>query len=470
MIDPVDVAIVGAGISGLALGYRVSCLEPAARIVVLEASDRAGGKIRTRKVEVDGGELVVEAGPDAWIAQKPWAADLARELGLGDEIIPIGQLDRPTAILRGGRRVPVPKGTAVVAPADPEAAVGSGLLTAAGAADLARDRVADTGHDGDESLQSFVERRFGRETLDWIAEPLAAGIYNADPTRMSTDATFPQYRSLARTENGVIRALRHTAAAKTASGPAFLSLRRGMQSLVDAIADRLGDRLILNASVREVRRTDAGEFHLQVSGLGSVLAREIVVALPSKVAATLLRGVAPDTAARLSDLRASSSGAVSLAVRADQIRRPLGGYGLVIPAREQRPINAVTISSRKFAGRAPEGWTLMRTFFGGYRSPETFALDDEALVAVVLDQLRELIGLAGEPAFVQVDRWPDGSPQYDVGHLARVHAIDESVPEGISLVGSAYRGVGVPDLVRNVNDLAERLARVLPARLQAQSV
>jgi oxygen-dependent protoporphyrinogen oxidase len=232
-----------------------------------------------------------------------------------------------------------------------------------------------------------------------------------------------------------------------------------MQTLVDALAERVGDAVETKAAVTGISTGQTGGYRLTFTDRPDLLAEQVVLTTPATTAADLLVEVAPDSADRLRELRAVHAGTISLAYRTADIPRPLPGYGLAIPAKEGRPINAITVASRKFAGRAPAGWELLRVFFGGYRSPETMRLDDNALLEVVTAELRDLLGITAPPAFHRIHRWPAGSPQYDVGHLDRIAAIEATLPAGITLTGSPYRGVGIPDVIREARTQAGAEAR-----------
>lgn len=458
-----DVAIVGGGFSGLALAHHVRQRAPAARVMVFEASDRLGGKVSTDIIETEHGRFIVEAGPDSFLAAKPWAMDLARELGLEQRIIPINRVSRPVNVLSRGESVRLPAGLSLAAPALLRPFVASRLLTPSGRARALREpRVPVRWDDDDESVGAFIRRRFGPEMLDWVAEPLMAGIYNADPDRMSLLATFPHLRLQERRQGGLIRAARAAWRQRSPTRPpVFLSFTDGMQTLSDALINRLGAGVVVSAEVRGTSIAPDGSHRLALADGRCIQAKQVVLATPASVSAAITRASFPRLAALLDELRTNPAGSMSLAYRDGQVSQPLSGYGLLLPLRERRPINAVTVASKKFPGRAPSGWTLIRVFFGGARSPETMALDDVELARLVDAQLGELLGVSGPPLFRRITRWPGGSPQYDVGHLDRIAAIDHALPNGLHVVGSAFRGVGLPDLAREADELARALTETL---------
>lgn len=463
MTDPpeqVDVAIVGGGIAGLSLAHRLRADAPLLRVALLEAGDRLGGKVATERVETRDGRFIVEQGPDAFLTQKPWAMDLARELGLDDRIVPIATVPHPASVLKRGAPHRLPQGVSLLAPTRFGPFLRSSLLSPLGRAralaDLAVPRPDD---EEDESLADFVRRRLGREALDWIAEPLMAGIYNADSERMGMAATFPAMQRLEHVHGSLIRGLRaaRRRTVGTTPSPVFVSFQMGMQELTDALSRRVADVSRLDTPVGTIAGPTDGEFRIDMWNAPPLTARAVVLAIPAERAARLADSICAAAAATLRELRAVSAGAISLAVRSDRVGRPLPGYGLIVPRVERRPFNALTVASRKFPGRAPAGWTLLRLFFGGARSPETADLDDADLTESMRRQLHDLLGIAADPEFVRIARWPGGSPQYDVGHLERLRRIRTALPPGLFVAGGSFGGVGIPDIVHETQMLAARL-------------
>lgn len=458
-----DVAIVGGGFAGLAVAYALTKRHPALDWHLFEASDRLGGKVKTERIVHQDGEFLVEAGPDAMLTTKPWGRDLAVELGLGQRLLPINSLPAPAAIVKHGRIIDLPDGIALAAPTKLIPFARTRLLSPSGKLRAAADILLPARRQSeDESVGGFIRRRLGREMLDWIAEPMMAGIYNADPDDLSLRATFPRFEALEQTHRSLIRGLRATRPSISGSKnvPVFETLRGGMQELPDALIARVGNRCRTDAPVSTVA-AHGDRYAVSVAGDAPIFARSVVLAAPASETARLLDPVAPTAASEVKALRTLSAGTLSLACRTEAIGRPPNGYGLVIPAREGLPINAITIASRKFPGRAPAGWTLLRVFFGGTRSQHTMQVDDTALLQVILNQLRTLIDFQGEPVFHRIQRWQSGSPQYDVGHLERVARIEARLPPGIVVTGSAFHGVGLPDIARDAIRAASTTAASL---------
>ncbi len=469
MSDMLDVAVVGGGIAGLTLAWRLQQQRPELLLTVLEASDRPGGRIRTERLEHDDGRFVIDLGADSMVNTKPWGRELCCDLGLADELISVEPSPAPTAIWRTGYPVDLPAGLTLLAPTQPEPFLQSPLLSDEGKRRALREpEIPARESDADESLGSFIRRRFGREYLDGIGEPLLAGIYNADPNELSLMCSFPNFRNLERMHGSVIRGAQQLPASP--GTPPFSALRSGMQRLPDALAEQLGRVLRTGCRVARIERCAPTGYRIALSNGESLTARSVVLAAPLSTVRVLLPPLLPSATTQLDRLEVSASGAIVLAWRDGQIARPLAGFGLVMPKRERQPFNAVTVMSKKYSGRAPAGWTLMRFFFGGFRSPQTLALADEALLQTARDFAFRAMGIQGEPAFVRIARWPEGSPIYQVGHLENVSSLEAGLPEGLYVTGSPFRGPGIPDVVHSATELANRIAAsFVPATAQERT-
>ncbi|MHB8620363.1 MAG: protoporphyrinogen oxidase, partial [Chloroflexota bacterium] len=306
----------------------------------------------------------------------------------------------------------------------------------------------------DESLASFVRRRLGKEALERLAQPLLGGIYTADPERLSLAATMPQLLEMERRQGSVIRGLRRQGSGRSASGARYNllhSFRDGMQALAEALASRLPD-------VRHGSRLDGLDrvqdgWRLRLSGGRQEVFDAVCLCLPAPEVVRLL----PELPAH--GIGYASSATINLGFRREQIAHPLDGMGFVVPDVERRSIIACTFSSVKYAGRAPEGRVLLRAFAGGATHPDRYAVADGEMVEAALRDLRDLLGVRGEPEIVWLSRWPESMAQYDVGHLDRVRALDEAASRlpGLALAGAAYRGVGVPDCVASGLGAANKL-------------
>lgn len=459
-----NVVIVGGGISGLSAAWYLQQSDEDVRYTVLESSERWGGKVLSEQVDgITDEPFVVEAGPDSFLTQKPWALQLARDLGLGDRLLGTNDRMRNVYVLHHGKPVKLPDGVMLIVPTRFLPFALSPLISPLGKLRMALDLVIPSKRDdGDETLAEFVRRRLGSEALDKIAEPLMSGIYNAEADRQSITATFPRFRQLEREHGSLIRGMlksRRHAAAPTTDAPktsAFMSLQGGTQELIDALVQHLDGDLRLRTRVAGIERT--GQQYRVTTESGETRdADALVLTAPAYISADLIRPLAPAAAKKLAAIRYVSTGTISLAYPVSAIRRPLHGFGLVVPTSEQRPINAITISSIKFDYRAPEGYALLRVFFGGSRSPETMTYDDDQLLAVARQELSAILGIETAPLFHRIFRWHRANPQYDVDHLSLIEAIENNLPDGMYVTGSAFRGVGMPDCVHQAQQTVDKL-------------
>jgi len=471
------VVIIGGGISGLSAAWYVQQSQPGIRYTVLEASDRWGGKVRTEQIDgVAESPFIVEGGPDSFLTQKPWALQLARDLGLGTHLLGTNDQVRNTYVLQRGKPVILPDGVMMIVPTKLIPFALTPLISPLGKLRMGLDLfIPRKKDDQDETLAEFVTRRLGNEALDKIAEPLMSGIYNAEADRQSILATFPRFRQLEKTHGSLIRGMlasrrqRNTASGQNQSAPsgqapklsAFMSLQGGTQELIQALISRLTGDLRLNARITALEATPDGRYRISTEDGQKIDCDALVVTVPAYTAADLLDSIAPSAAENLRSVRYVSTGTISLGFRAEAITRPLHGFGLVVPKSERRPINAITISSTKFDHRAPQGHVLLRVFFGGSRSPETMSYDDERLLHVVRQELQAILGIQTAPLFHRIFRWDRANPQYDVDHLALVEQIERSLPHGLYVTGSAFRGVGMPDCVYQSQQTVTRLVEYL---------
>jgi len=458
------IVIIGGGIAGLSTAWylqkQAAEKSLALRYTVLEKSSRWGGKILTEQVEGDGDQpFVVEGGPDSFLTQKPWALQLARELGLEDRLLGTNDYRRKVYVLHKGRPTPLPDGVLLIVPTKIKPFALSPLISLPGKLRMGLELFIPPKMDGqDETLADFVTRRLGSEALDKIAEPLMSGIYNAEAERQSLLATFPRFRALEEKYGSLIKGMLASRKSRgqrpgtgTGQSPAkrpismFVSLKDGLEELVRVLPDKLTGDLRLNTSVTKVKQQD-GRFSLTLNNGQHIEADTVVLAIPSYFAAGLIEDIAPEAAAGLEGIRYVSTGTISLAYRREEIDLP-EGFGLVIPRSEERLINAVTITSTKFDRRAPAGHVLLRVFFGGSRRPEMMEVNDEQLLSSVQSELEAVLDIDAQPLFWRIYRWSKANPQYDVGHLKRVAAIEENLPAGLYLTGSPYRGIGIPDCV-----------------------
>lgn len=445
---PKHIAIIGGGIAGLSAAWAIQ-QSGAATYTLLEADDRWGGKIATERVYGWGdAPFIVECGPDALLTRKPWAWTLAQELGLGNAILPVNTATRGTYVLWDDQLLPLPEGMPLLVPTKLGPFLRSRLFSPAGKLRILMEPFIPARREaGDESVGAFVRRRLGREALERLADPLLGGIYNADVDHQSLWATFPQFGKLEETHGSLLRGSRAKRAdAKASSLPAFFSFPEGMQTLVDELVPRLTGDLRLNSAVSKIDATSE-RYRLTLESGAVVDADAVILATPAPIAGRLLSAVAPVAAHQLAAMRSTSIGTISLGYRRADVPHPMDGHGVVVPKLAHRRIDGISWSSSKWAGRAPEGYALLRVFFGGAHSSATMALDDAEIVNVVREELNDVMGISAAPVFHHIQRWQDAYPEYAVGHLDSLGQIEKQLPSNILLAGSAYRGIGVPDCI-----------------------
>ncbi len=446
-----DVAIVGGGISGLAAAYELQRRGVNAR--VLEASARAGGVITTERF--DG--WVVDGGPDSILVSKPAAVALCRELGVDDRLVST-LTPRTAYILRDERLHRIAEGSFLGFPLDARSLARSSVFTLGGRLRMAGELLLPRrGGEEDESVGTFVRRRFGQEAVDYLAEPLLAGIHAGDVDRLSIAALFPRLLEAERQSGSVLRAFRAMRARPSPQG-AFVSFPGGTAEIVEALVAALAPGTVrLSTRVTDLHRH--AEYRLE-TGSETIQARAVILAVPAYVAGSLLRGFDTTIAAMAEGIPYASTATVALGYRREQVSHPLEGSGFVVPRVERSPLLAATWVTSKWPHRAPEGHVLLRGFLGGGRDPRRLDADDAELVSLVVEELTELLGIGGAPLFTRLFRWTKQSPQYEVGHLQRVATIERqlnSIP-GMFVTGSGFRAIGIPDCVADGRAIGAKAA------------
>ncbi len=454
------VAIVGSGISALACA--VALKEEGVDFVVFEKGPAAGGKLLTEKV--DG--FVVEAGPDSFLPEKPWTLDLIRKVGLEDQLLATNEEHKGTYIYSRGRLHRLPEGVILMVPTMIMPLARSGLISLPGKIRMGMEAFIPGKRDeSDESLARFVTRRLGRECLEKIAEPLVAGIHTSDPEDMSVKAVFPRFLEMEKKSGSLIRAMVKTMKkAAPATNPTrltyFMSLKKGMQQLVDGCVDFVGEeRIRTSCEVTQVLSAPQG--YELLAGSERMAFDAVILATPAYVTQDVIGRMAPALSDRLSTIAWSSTATISLAFAGNDVPARLPGFGFIVPRVEQRRINATTWSSIKWSFRAPLHCLLVRSFVGGGQHEELVSCEDKDLVAIVREELGEIAGITGAPLFSRVYRWARSMPRYTVGHLDRVAAIDNALKAeypGLALIGCSYRGIGIGDCVKSGFEAARKIA------------
>lgn len=452
----IPVVVVGGGVAGLAAAWELHRRGIAFQL--LEAAPRFGGLVRTE--EADG--FLLEGGPDSLLAGKPEGLALCRELGLEGDLVPTNPDARTVWVRHRGRLHPLPEGMALGVPTRLLPVMRSGLFSWPGKLRLALEPLVPRRRIGpdmpdDESLADFVRRRLGPEAVERIGHPLLAGIHAGDAERLSARATFPRLVEIERRHGSLKAGLR--AAAREAPVSAFVSLRRGLGTLVEALVRAL-PRASLRCATPVTGIARDGEGYLVRLEDGETLqARVVVAAAPAPRVARLLAAMVPEAARLLGGIRFASTATVLLGYPRRQVRHPLDGYGFVCAAGEGR-LGACTFLSTKLPERAPAEHVLLRAFVGGVGDPQALALDDPALVALAVGELTGVLGLAGPPVLIRIYRWPDGIPQMEVGHHHRLARLEDALAPfpGLFVTGAGLRGAGIPDAVADARRVARAAA------------
>jgi len=466
------VVVVGGGLAGLAAAERLQA-DGGCSVVVVEPADRCGGVLGT--VRRDG--WLVERSADCFLAARPEGLDLVRRLGLERELVGVDPRVRRALIWHDGRAVPVPRGFRLLAPGRIGSILASSLFSPAGRLRLLAERTVPVRRDGEEeSLEQFAVRRLGREAFERLVQPLAAGIWTADPARLGMAAACREFAEMEQTHGSLWageRARLKNAAEEAGTGARygqFVTFATGMQTLPDRLAQAVwdrGGRRLEGRAERLVRHE--GRWRLTVAGqgdaAGSLDAEAVILATPAPAAAVLLAGVDPALAAELAGIAYAGSVIVSLGFRREAAAHPLDAAGLVIPRIAGRRALAISFSSSKFPERAPPGCILVRVFLGGALDPEAVRLGDDALATLAHREASDLLGINGDPLLVQIDRWDAAMPQYHVGHADRVERIEAAVSRqpALALAGGAYRGVGIPQVIGSGRQAAEAVLAAVGA-------
>jgi protoporphyrinogen/coproporphyrinogen III oxidase len=463
------VAIVGGGLSGVAAAYQLA-REQTAEFVLFEASQRLGGTVETARR--DG--FIIECGPDSWVTEKPWARELAVELGLEAEIIASNDQWRCTYLLQNGRLVPMPDGMRMMVPVRLTPVMESPLFTSQ--ARLAYQREVQRAEelkesalkDGkDESVASFVRRHFGDEVTRTIAGPLLAGVFGGSIDTLSVRAGMPGFVKMEREHGSLIAALQQRE--ERSPQAVFTSLKSGLETLIQAMAQTLpSDSIRFGHEVRSLARCN-GQWQIEVAETAHLF-DEVIVATQAHITRRLLSPIDAQFDELLA-IDATSAIVVALAFsaeRAKHLKIPRG-FGYLVPQMpgaswtedDGPPLLACTFVDQKFSHRVPDGAVLLRGFFGGDIAPALLDESDATLISLAHQQLSLSLGQLPEPDISLVRRWPLSLPQYAVGHLDRMAELAVLVERfhGLQLVGNAYYGVGLPDLVRQGREAARRAAR-----------
>lgn len=457
------IAIIGGGISGLSAAFALERHRRNGAELeygVYESSPRLGGVLLTEHVE----GCLVEAGPDSFLTEKPWASDLCREIGLGDQLIGSNDRARKTYILVKGRLVPIPDGLMFMVPTKILPVIWSSLFSTRAKIRMMREWFhAPKKSEVDESVASFVERHYGPEMVDRLADPLLSGVYGGQAGQLSLRAVLPKFGEMEARHGSLGRAMlaaRRNAPKVSAAKPLFTSLKDGMQQMVDAIASHLPPSAVhTDTLVQAIQQQSSG--WVVSAGYASDQFDAVIVSTSAQAAARL--GLPEALSSALGGIEYTSSITITLAYD-KAVRQSLPpGFGFLVPRSERKSLLAATFVHNKFPHRAPEDRALIRCFLGSARDQTILDQSEDDILRAVRQELRQILNLTAEPLFTRVYKWKDAMAQYNVGHLERIQTIEQACRElpRLALAGNAYRGIGVPDCVRSGMDAASSVLQTL---------
>jgi protoporphyrinogen/coproporphyrinogen III oxidase len=463
--------VIGGGISGLSAAYTIAKARRGGapiEVTLIDSASRLGGVIQSEQIE----GCHVEAGPDSFLAEKPEAAALARELGLGELLTGSNDSERRTYILHGGNLRPLPDGLMLLVPTRIWPVVTTRLLPFSSKLAMARDWFRRPRRDGpqDESVAEFVARHFGRAMLENIADPLLEGVYGGDSGQLSMRSVLARFWKMEREYGSLTRAtlkaMKQRRQKSSAPLPLFMTLRGGLSQLTEKLAASLDPSgILVGRRVEAIERVE-GCYRARLEDGTALEADAVILALPAHAAARIVSSLSPTLAGLFAQIPYSSAMTISLGFRAEQVAGLPAGFGFLVPAKEKRRLLACTFVHRKFPGSAPEGMALLRCFMGGSRDAEVLKVGDDEALSIVRRELSEILGLKADHLFVRIHRWPHSMAQYTVGHEERVRLIEQELENlpGIYAAGNAYSGIGISDCIRTGRAAAERAVSFVAAR------
>ncbi|MEW6068169.1 MAG: protoporphyrinogen oxidase [Nitrospirota bacterium] len=448
-----NLVIIGGGISGLSLSYFLLQRKPSIDIVILESEKKAGGKIWTNKI--DG--FLCEGGVNGFLDNRPKTLELIGKLG----IAPLRSSDdaRKRFIFSDNKLHRLPE--------SPVSFFFSNLLSLYGRLRIISEIFVPKKIENEESLADFARRRLGKEAYEKLIDPMASGIYAGDPENMSLKSCFPKIYDLEKNYGSLIKAMiklqkeAKKSGKKVGAGPGGIltSFHEGMGSLINALKNYLGDRLKTNSKVVSIDR-HAEKYVIHLADNSKFEAEAVVIATPAHETSDIVRNIERNLSSVLKEIFYPAVSVVCLGYKKEKLNRPVDGFGFLVPHREGKKVLGTLWDSSIFPNRAPQGYVLLRSMIGGMRKSELAMQPEEKLTDIVLNDLKDIMGLKAEPDFVKVYRHEKGIPQYFLGHQKRLDIIDGIVSKfkGLYITGNAYRGISVNDCIENSYKLAERIA------------
>jgi len=449
--DPNLTAIIGGGITGLAAAWELAKAgQPA---VLIEKDSALGGVIRTDHVH----GCVIEAGPDSFLASKPAALELIREMGLEDQVIGSNDHLRVTYIVKGGRLIPMPDGLMMMIPTKLLPVAMSPLLGWGTKLKMGLEYFAKSNPDAPErSVAQLVREHYGQEAVDYLAEPLLSGVYGGDPETLSANAVLGQFIELEKSYGSLTKGtLALRAQRKGPAGSLFKTLKGGLGQLIDSLTQHLEGKVERRtATAQSLAKTPTG-WRITFADHGTLDAAKVLLAAPAGPASKIVADLDPELSAQLAAIPYNSSMTIALGYDRETLGHPLNGFGFLVPKVERRKLVACTWVGTKFNHRVPDDKAILRCFLGGANIDEA----DDVLIGAIKNELRDLMGVSAEPAFVSIQRWRGAMAQYTLGHQQRVKTIRQLADRhpGLALAGNAYEGIGIPDCIRGAREAIKQL-------------
>ena len=470
------IAIVGGGIAGMSAAFTLEKYRrnhpDTVKYLLFESKPVFGGVLRTE--QLDGCQI--EAGPDSFLTEKPWASDLCGELGLGEQLIGSNDAERKTYILVNGKLVEIPDGLMFMVPTKILPTVFSPLFGIGTKVRMAREWFHPPHKaEGDETVAAFVERHYGPEMVDRLADPLLSGVYGGHADELSVRAVLPRFAEMEEKHGSLGRAMlaarrKRGAATKSGPRPLFTALLNGMQQMVDTLLAQLHPAsLAPGVTVQSIRAKSAG-WEIEIEGRPEYF-DGLILAVPAHVAAILLRDSVPQLSSELQGISYTSSITINLGY-SGEVRKSLpAGFGFLVPRSQGRRMLACTFVHTKFPHRAAADRALLRCFMAGSGNGELLTAADQPIIEVIRQELREILGLTAKPLFSRVYRWDRAMAQYGVGHLERLNRIEQlrACASGLFLAGNGYRGIGVPDCIRSGSEAANSALNFIGVAMQARA-
>lgn len=438
------VAVIGGGITGLSAAFYLR--NSGRDVTLIEKAPSPGGLLETSRRE----GCVLEHGPDSFLASKPWARELVNALGLESELIASKDASRRTFVVRNGKLVQLPEGLMMMIPTRVGSLLASPLLSWSAKLRMGLEFLRQARPVGgrDRSVEEFLLDHYGRETLEYLAEPLLAGVYGGDPAQLSAASVLPRFVEFEQQFGSVTRGAL-AARREAAPGPLFLTLRNGLGTLVAGLEKSLRPAVnFLGGTVESVARTADG-FQVRVSG-ELMLFDRLILACPAPPAARMLQAAHREISEVLAAIPYNPAMTLALGYRRSECA--VSGFGFLVPRRERQALLACTFVHNKFEHRAPEDTAVLRCFLAG----DSLSLSDDEAIAAAQGDLARILNLHAVPRFTNIARYPESMPQYTVGHadrVRRIEALRAGIP-GLHLAGNAYRGIGIPDCIRSAKEAA----------------